>query len=238
MFPISDDDSDRSTWPFVNYTIIGLNILVFLLLQQLGSNEHFTYAFSLVPREVTTGIDLVGPQVISDGLGHRAEIMQYATPLPVYFNFVSSMFMHGGIAHIAGNMLFLWIFGDNVEDGIGHLRYAVFYLLCGIAAALGQVVMGPDSIIPMLGASGAISGVLAGYMLLFPRRDVHAIIFNFLTTVPAYAAIGIWIVYQIVLGYLTPASTGGVAYAAHIGGFLFGLVAIKIFSLGRTATRV
>jgi membrane associated rhomboid family serine protease len=235
MFPISDDNSDRTTWPVVNYTIIGLNILVFLLLQQLGSNEHFTYAFSLVPREVTTGIDLVGPQVISDGLGHRAEIMQYATPLPVYFNFVSSMFMHGSIAHIGGNMLFLWIFGDNVEDRIGHLRYAVFYLLCGIAAALGQVLMGPDSIIPMLGASGAISGVLAGYMLLFPRRDVHAIIFNFLTTVPAYAAIGIWIVYQIVLGYLTPASTGGVAYAAHIGGFLCGLIMIKLFAIGREA---
>jgi len=235
MFPISDDNSDRTTWPVVNYTIIGLNVLVFLLLQQLGSNEHFTYAFSLVPREVTTGIDLVGPQVISDGLGNRAEIMQYASPLPVYFNFVSSMFMHGSIAHIAGNMLFLWIFGDNVEDRIGHLRYAVFYLLCGIAAALGQVVMGPDSIIPMLGASGAISGVLAGYMLLFPRRDVHAIIFNFLTTVPAYAAIGIWIVYQIVLGYLTPASTGGVAYAAHIGGFLCGLIMIKLFAIGREA---
>ena len=236
MFPISDDNSDRTTWPVVNYTIIGLNVLVFLLLQQLGSNEHFTYAFSLVPREVTTGIDLVGPQVISDGLGNRAEIMQYASPLPVYFNFVSSMFMHGSIAHIAGNMLFLWIFGDNVEDRIGHLRYAVFYLLCGIAAALGQVVMGPDSIIPMLGASGAISGVLAGYMLLFPRRDVHAIIFNFLTTVPAYAAIGIWIVYQIILGYLTPASTGGVAYAAHIGGFLCGLVFIKVFAIGRSRT--
>jgi len=236
MFPISDDNSDRTTWPVVNYTIIGLNVLVFLLLQQLGSNEHFTYAFSLVPKEVTTGIDLVGPQVISDGLGHRAEIMQYATPLPVYFNFLSSMFMHGGIAHIGGNMLFLWIFGDNVEDRIGHLRYAVFYLLCGIAAALGQVLMGPDSIIPMLGASGAISGVLAGYMLLFPRRDVHAIIFNFLTTVPAYAAIGIWIVYQIILGYLTPASTGGVAYAAHIGGFLCGLVFIKVFAIGRSRT--
>ena len=235
MFPISDDNSDRTTWPVVNYTIIGLNVLVFLLLQQLGSNEHFTYAFSLVPKEVATGIDLVGPQVISDGLGHRAEIMQYATPLPVYFNFLSSMFMHGGIAHIGGNMLFLWIFGDNVEDRIGHLRYAVFYLLCGIAAALGQVLMGPESIIPMLGASGAISGVLAGYMLLFPRRDVHAIIFNFLTTVPAYAAIGIWIVYQIVLGYLTPASTGGVAYAAHIGGFLCGLIMIKLFAIGREA---
>ena len=172
-------------------------------------------------------------QVVRDSLGHSAEIMQYPTPLPVYFNFLSSMFMHGSIAHIFGNMLFLWIFGDNVEDRIGHIRYAVFYLLCGFAAALGQIMMGPDSIIPMLGASGAISGVLAGYLLLFPSRQVRAIIFNFLTSVPAYVAIGIWIVYQVVLGFLTPSSTGGVAYAAHIGGFVAGLITIKLFSLGR-----
>jgi membrane associated rhomboid family serine protease len=233
MFPIGDDNSDRTTWPYVNYAIVGLNVLVFLLLQQLGSNEQFTYAFSLVPREVTTGIDLVGPQVVRDSLGHTATIMQYATPLPVYFNFLSSMFMHGSIAHIFGNMLFLFIFGDNVEDRIGHARYAIFYLLCGLAAAAGQILMGPDSIIPMLGASGAISGVLAGYVLLFPRRQVRAIIFNFVTAVPAVVAIGIWIVYQIVLGYLAPAGEGGVAYAAHIGGFVAGLVLIKVFSLGR-----
>jgi membrane associated rhomboid family serine protease len=105
-------------------------------------------------------------------------------------------------------------------------------LLCGIAAALGQILMQTDSIIPMLGASGAISGVLGGYLLLFPRRSVKAIIFNFFTTVPAYVALGIWIVYQIVLGYLTPAGTGGVAYAAHIGGFIAGLVLVKIFAIG------
>ncbi|HEV7699286.1 MAG TPA: rhomboid family intramembrane serine protease [Pyrinomonadaceae bacterium] len=233
MFPIGDDNSDRTTWPYVNYAIVGLNVLVFLLLQQLGSNEQFTYAFSLVPKEVTTGIDLIGPQVIRDTLGHTATIMQYATPLPVYFNFLSSMFMHGSIAHIFGNMLFLFIFGDNVEDLIGHVRYAVFYLLCGFAAAMGQILMGPNSIIPMLGASGAISGVLAGYVLLFPRRQVRAIIFNFVTSVPAIVAIGIWIVYQIVLGYLSPAGEGGVAYAAHIGGFAAGLILIKIFALGR-----
>jgi membrane associated rhomboid family serine protease len=226
------------TQPVVNYAIIGLNILVFLLLQQLGSNEAFTYAFSLVPREVTTGVDLQGVQVIRDSMGRTAEIMQYPTPLPVYFNFISSMFMHGGIAHIFGNMLFLFIFGDNVEDHIGHIRYAIFYLLCGFAAAAGQIIMGPDSVIPMLGASGAISGVLAGYMLLFPKKQVRAIIFNFLTTVPAIVAIGLWIVYQLILGFMTPAGTGGVAYAAHIGGFVAGLVLIKLFAIGKTATRV
>jgi membrane associated rhomboid family serine protease len=235
MFPIGDDDSDRGTTPVVNYAFIGVNILVFLLLQQLGSNEAFTYAFSLVPKEVTTGVDLTGPYILRDTLGHSAEIMQYPTPLPVYFNFLSSMFMHGGIAHIFGNMLFLWVFGDNLEDLIGHVRYLFFYLLCGFGAAAAQVAMDPDSVIPMLGASGAISGVLGGYILQFPRRQVRAIIFNFITTVPAYVAIGVWIVYQIVLGYLTPAGGGGVAYSAHIGGFITGFLLIKIFAVGRGA---
>ena len=192
MFPIGDDNSDRRIQPVVNYAIIGVNILVFLLLQQLGSNEAFTYAFSLVPREITTGVDLAGVQILRDSFGHAAEIQHYATPLPVYFNFLSSMFMHGGIAHIFGNMLFLFIFGDNLENLLGHIRYAVFYLLCGFAAASAQILMGPDSIIPMLGASGAISGVLGGYIFLFPKRQVRAIIFNFVTTVPAFVAIGIW----------------------------------------------
>ena len=233
MFPIGDDNSDRTIQPIVNYAIIGINILVFLLLQGLGGNDSFTYAFSLVPKEVTTGIDLAGIQIIRDSLGQTAEVQHYATPLPVYFNFLSSMFMHGGIAHIAGNMLFLFIFGDNLENLIGHVRYAVFYLVCGFAAAIAQIAMGPDSIIPMLGASGAISGVLGGYVLLFPKRQIRALIFNFLTTVPAFVAIGIWIVYQIVLGYLSSAGQGGVAYAAHIGGFIAGLALIKVFAIGR-----
>lgn len=233
MFPIGDDNSDRTITPIVNYFFIGANILVFLLLQQLGSNEAFDYAFSLVPREITTGIDVVGPQTVGESAGRAVQVMHYDTPLPVYFNFLSSMFMHGGIMHIFGNMLFLLIFGDNLENLIGHLRFAVFYLLCGFAAAAAQIAMGPDSVIPMLGASGAISGVLGGYVLLFPQRKVRAIVFNFLTEVPAFVAIGIWIVYQIVLGYLTPAGTGGVAYAAHIGGFVAGVALIKLFAIGR-----
>ena len=233
MFPIGDDNSDRRIQPVVNYAIIGINILVFLLLQRLGSNDAFTYAFSLVPKEIMTGVDLSGVQILRDAAGHTAEIQHYATPLPVYFNFLSSMFMHGGIAHIFGNMLFLFIFGDNIENRIGHIRYGIFYILCGIAAAAGQIIMGPDSIIPMLGASGAISGVLGGYALLFPKNPIKAILFNFLTTVPAFVAIGIWIVYQLVLGFLTPSGTGGVAYAAHIGGFVAGLALIKVFAIGR-----
>ncbi|MEQ1604423.1 MAG: rhomboid family intramembrane serine protease [Pyrinomonadaceae bacterium] len=235
MFPIGDDHSDRRIQPIVNYSFIGINILVFLLLQQLGGNDAFTYAFSLVPKEITTGIDLTGVQIIRDSVGNTAQIPQYATPLPVYFNFLSSMFMHGDIMHIFGNMLFLFVFGDNLENLLGHIRYAIFYIICGVAAAVAQIMMNSDSIIPMLGASGAISGVLGGYLLLFPNRQVKALIFNFMTTVPAYVALGIWIVYQIVLGYLSPSAGGGVAYAAHIGGFVAGFALIKVFAIGRSA---
>ena len=233
MFPIGDDNSDRTITPFVNYAFIGINILVFLLLQQIGSNDAFSYAYSLVPKEITTGVDITGLQVVRDSFGNTGEVQHYTTPLPVYFNFLSSMFMHGDIMHIFGNMLFLWIFGDNLENLLGHVRFAAFYIVCGIAAAVAQIVMDTDSIIPMLGASGAISGVLGGYVLLFPQRQVRALIFNFLTTVPAFVAIGIWIGYQLIVGYLTPAGTGGVAYAAHIGGFIAGVALIKVFAIGR-----
>lgn len=233
MFPIGDDNSDRTITPVVNYIFIGLNILVFVLLQGLGSNDAFSYAFSLVPKEVTDGIDITGIQLVRDSMGNTGQVQHYPTPLPVYFNFLSSMFMHGGFGHIFGNMLFLWVFGDNLENLIGHIRFAIFYLLCGFAAAFAQIVMDSDSIIPMLGASGAISGVLGGYLVLFPQRRVKAIIFNFLTEVPAFVALGLWIGYQVLLGYLTPAGTGGVAYAAHIGGFVAGAALIKLFAIGR-----
>ncbi len=233
MFPIGDDNSDRIRTPFVNYFFVGINILVFLLLQQIGTNDSFTYAYSLVPQEITTGVDISGVQVVRDAMGNTGQVPHYASPLPVYFNFLSSMFMHGDVMHIFGNMMFLFIFGDNLENLLGHLRYAAFYIVCGFAAAAAQIMMDPDSIIPMLGASGAISGVLGGYILLFPQRKVRAIIFNFLTTVPAFVALGIWIAYQLIVGYLTPSGTGGVAYAAHIGGFFAGLALVKVFAIGR-----
>lgn len=234
MFPIGDDNSEITITPFVNYLFIGISVLVFVLLQQIGSNDAFSYAFSLVPREVTTGVDLTGViPVVSDSGRVLGEIQHFQTPLPVYFNFLSSMFMHGDIMHIFGNMLFLFIFGDNLENLLGHIRFAVFYLVCGIAAALAQVVMEPNSAVPMLGASGAISGVLGGYLVLFPQREVRAIIFNFLTTVPAFVALGLWIGYQLLLGFLTPSGQGGVAYAAHIGGFIAGVVLVKVFAIGR-----
>lgn len=233
MFPIGDDNSDRTITPFVNYIFIGINILVFVFLQGLGGNDAFSYAFSLVPKEVTTGVDITGVQVIQDSLGNVGKIQHYATPLPVYFNFLSSMFMHGDFMHIFGNMLFLFIFGDNIENLLGHIRFAAFYIVCGFAAAFAQIFMDGNSIIPMLGASGAISGVLGGYLLLFPQRQVRAIIFNFLTTVPAFVALGIWIVFQIIQGYFSNPEQGGVAYAAHIGGFIAGLALVKVFAIGR-----
>ncbi|HLM59698.1 MAG TPA: rhomboid family intramembrane serine protease [Pyrinomonadaceae bacterium] len=233
MFPISDDNSDRTITPYVNYILIGINILVFVLLQQIGSNDSFSYAYSLVPKEITTGVDIAGAQIIRDSLGNTGQISHFATPLPVYFNFLSSMFMHGDIMHILGNMLFLWVFGDNLENMLGHVRFAAFYITCGLAAAVSQIVMDTDSIIPMLGASGAISGVLGGYLLLFPTRRVRALIFNFLTEVPAFVALGLWIGFQVIQGYFSSSETGGVAYAAHIGGFIAGLVLIKVFAIGR-----
>ena len=233
MFPLGDDNSDRVITPYVNYILMAANILVFVLLQGFGNNESFSYAFSLVPREITTGVDITGVQIVRDSFGNTGQVPHYATPLPVYFNFLSSMFMHGDFMHLFGNMLFLWIFGDNIENMLGHVRFAVFYVLCGLAAALAQIVMDTDSIIPMLGASGAISGVLGGYLILFPTRRVRALLFNIFTTVPAYVALGLWIGMQVLQGYFSPAGQGGVAYAAHIGGFIAGVVLIKVFAIGR-----
>lgn len=223
MFPIADDNSEIRTIPFVTYAILGLNIIVFVLLQGLGSNDGFTYAFSLVPVEIMNGVDVTTPPL---------------QPTPsVYFTLISSMFMHGDFMHIIGNMLFLWIFADNIENLIGHFRFAAFYLICGFAAAFAQVFMDTSSVIPMLGASGAISGVLGGYLLLFPNKQVRAVMFSFMmTTIPAFVAVGLWIGFQVIQGYLSSGQKGGVAYAAHIGGFIAGVVLIKFFAIGKNAS--
>ncbi len=246
IFPLYDDNSDRTTTPVVNYLLIAVNVLVFVFLQQLGTNEKFTYAFSTVPQEIVTGRDVVTPNhvVIEPTSGQRFLVPGLqVTPFSVYLTLITSMFMHGGIAHIFGNMLFLWIFGDNVEDRMGHLRYLVFYFVCGVLSSLAHVystvAFAADQsslLIPSLGASGAISGVLGGYILLYPTRRVTVILFRFLTDVPAYVAIGIWFAFQLIsgLGMLGGGSQqGGVAYAAHIGGFIAGLVLVKIFTIGR-----
>jgi membrane associated rhomboid family serine protease len=249
VFPLYDDDSDRATAPIVNYILIAINILVFVFLQQLGTNEKFTYAFSTVPQEIVTGRDVRTPdRVVEEPVTGQQLLIPglQPTPFSVYLTLIFSMFMHGGIAHIAGNMLFLWIFGDNVEDSMGHLRYLIFYLLTGVLASLAHVLttvmFAADQsslLVPSLGASGAISGVLGGYLVLHPKRRVTVILFRFLTDVPAYVAVGIWFAFQLIsgLGVLGGGSQqGGVAYAAHVGGFVAGVVLVKFFTLGRGST--
>jgi membrane associated rhomboid family serine protease len=246
VFPLFDDNTDRTTTPLVNYALIAANILVFVFLQQLGTNQQFTYAFSTVPLEIVTGHDVVTPSrvLVHPVTGQRLLVPGLGeTPISVYLTLITSMFMHGGFAHIAGNMLFLWIFGDNLEDRLGHVRYLVFYLLAGILASLAHVfttVALSDNqsglMVPSLGASGAISGVLGGYILLYPKRRVTVLLFRFLTEVPAYVAIGIWFAFQLIsgLGMLGGGSQqGGVAYGAHIGGFIAGLLMVKLFDIGR-----
>ena len=248
VFPLYDDNADRGITPLVNYAFIALNIFVFVVLQGLGGNDQFTYSFSTVPAEILQGRDIVtdpraveyaGQRIVIPGLG--------PTPGSVYLTLFTSMFMHGGFAHIAGNMLFLWIFGDNIEDRLGHVKYLVFYLLCGVIASLAHVFttgllasQEGSMLVPSLGASGAISGVLGGYLLLHPKRRVTVILFRFLTDVPAYVAIGIWFLFQLVsgLGMLGGGSQqGGVAYAAHIGGFIAGVALIKFFDRGGGSNR-
>ncbi|HEX8476591.1 MAG TPA: rhomboid family intramembrane serine protease [Pyrinomonadaceae bacterium] len=241
IFPISDDNSDRTITPYVNYILLTINILVFVFLQGLGSNDKFTYAYATVPVEIMSGEDIDRPVIVQDPISGDpvGRINLEPTPFSVYLTLLTSMFMHGGLAHLFGNMLYLWIFGDNLEDRLGHFRYLAFYLVCGILASLAHVLTNTGSLIPSLGASGAISGVLAGYLVLHPKRRVNAIVLRgIFTTVPAWVAIGVWFLFQLIsgLGMLGNSSqAGGVAYAAHIGGFIAGLILIKIFAIGRGA---
>lgn len=240
ILPIGDDNTDRRSTPVVNIAFIVINVIVFVFLQGLGANERFTYAFAAVPQEILTGTDIDRPVLLRDAeTGEEfARLDLQPTPISVYLTLVTSMFMHGGFMHIAGNMLYLWIFGDNIEDRLGHVRYLVFYVVVGVVAALAHVfatsTLGGNPFIPMVGASGAISGILGGYLLLFPRKRVRVLMFNMLTEVPAIVAIGLWFVLQVVSGAGSLGSQGGgVAYAAHIGGFLAGLVLVKLFDSGK-----
>jgi membrane associated rhomboid family serine protease len=224
MLPIGDDDNPVPVFPIVNLVIIAINVAVFLY--QLVSPD-FTNGYACVPVEITTGRDLVGQFQLSLPDGTAAVIDEARGPTPIWITLFTSMFMHGGWTHLGGNMLFLFIFGDNVEKAFGHLRYLAFYLVCGLVASLAQVYAGPDSILPSLGASGAIAGVLAGYLVLFPTNRVRVLLGYFITTVPAVAMIGLWALIQFFNGFAATsvsAQTGGVAYMAHIGGFIAGLV--------------
>lgn len=241
MLPIGDDNSDRTRFPFVNYILIALNVIVFVFLQRMGADLGFTYSHSTVPGEILTGNDIVtDSKVLRDPYtGDSFELPGLGvTPGHVWLTLITSMFMHGGWAHLGGNLLYLWVFGDNIENRIGHLRYLIFYLLTGIIASLTHVLttsfLGHNLLIPSLGASGAISGILGGYILLFPTRSVHVFLFFTIISVPALVALGLWIVLQVLNGTsaLGGDEAGGVAYSAHIGGFIAGLVLIKFFDIG------
>lgn len=235
LLPIGDDNSAITTRPYVTYLLIAVNVLVWILFQQMDGNSPFTYAYSTVPAEILTGKDIITEAVIKTdeytGIQFLIPALQ-PTNIPVYLTLLTAMFMHGSWMHLLGNMLYLFIFGDNLEHRLGWKRYLVFYLLTGIIASLSHVLsayfLQQSTITPSLGASGAISGVLGGYMLLFPKLKVKAIFLYQIIVIPAALALGIWIAFQIVSGMLSGGG-GGVAYAAHIGGFVAGLLLIKIF---------
>jgi membrane associated rhomboid family serine protease len=235
VFPLKDN-IPTLRFPAVTTALIALNVIAYFLWQRGGislgepDSPHFIcnlYDYAEIPFEITHP----GEQVVVAGEGCGLPTA------PTWLTVFTAMFMHGGLLHLGGNMLFLWIFGNNVEDSMGPVRFLLFYLLGGIAATALQVAIGPDSTVPGIGASGAIAGVLGGYLILFPRARVVTLIFIvfFFTIVelPALLILGFWFVEQLLFGYFDVNSGGeggGVAYFAHIGGFAFGLAAIKLFA--------
>ena len=212
MLPIGDDDSSRRTFPFVTYVLVALNVLFFFV--ELSGGDAFVGKWAFVPS-----------RFLADPFGDSPTLL-------------TSMFMHAGWLHLGGNMLYLWIFGDNVEDRFGHVKFTIFYLLCGFAATFAQLAFSQNSDVPNLGASGAIAGVLGAYILLFPGERVRVLQGQRVIQVPALLVIGGWIVLQFLSGIgslANTAETGGVAYMAHIGGFLAGLVLTFIFRGSRGA---
>ena len=225
MLPIGDDEGTAPGARIVTIALIALNVLAFLLELGQGSEgalQSFITAWGVVPREYSVGHDI--PPTI---------------PLPFWSTLITSMFLHGGWMHLGGNMLYLWIFGDNLERVMGAAKYAAFYLVCGIAAGLAHILFAGGSMVPSVGASGAISGVLGGYLLMFPQNRVKVLTRGGVASVPAIVVLGMWIVIQLVsqLGSIANTSQGGgVAYMAHIGGFVAGMALVKLFATARLAT--
>jgi membrane associated rhomboid family serine protease len=226
MFPIGDEN-DHSGIAFVSIGLVALNVLAFLLEISQPSPaalQSFIEAWGVVPREYAAGRDLP-PQI----------------PYPYWSTLITSMFLHGGWGHLGGNMLFLWIFGDNIEHRVGHLRFILFYMLCGLAAGIAHIVFNSGSPIPTVGASGAISGVLGGYLVLFPRNRVYVMTWGGVAAVPAILMLGLWILMQFINQFGAVADTpetGGVAYLAHIGGFAAGMILAPLFSPRQTPAMV
>jgi membrane associated rhomboid family serine protease len=222
MFPIGDDRVQGGGPALVTIGLIALNVLAFMVELTQPSEaalQSFIQAWGVVPREYSTAQDL--PPAI---------------PLPFWSTLLTSMFLHGGWMHLGGNMLYLWIFGDNLEKVMGAVRFLIFYLACGVAASLAHIFFGSGSSIPAVGASGAISGVLGGYLVLFPRNRVRVLTRGGIAHVPAIVVLGFWIVIQMINGIGSMAATtetAGVAYMAHIGGFVAGLVLVKLMASRR-----
>ena len=239
MFPLKDNiPTDRL--PVVTLSLIVANVLLYLFFQEAASSgflnspdECNVLEYGAIPKEFTDP----GAQVAASQCG-RPEA-------PTALTAFSSMFMHGGLLHLGGNMLFLWIFGNNVEDSMGRAKFLAFYLLAGLAALAAQIAIDPDAAVPTIGASGAVAGVLGGYLLLFPRARVVTVIFLIffftIVEIPALLILGFWFLQQVLFGYFDLADPtgegGGVAYFAHIGGFVFGMIAIKLFASRRRRPR-
>ncbi len=228
MFPYKDDNPTLAT-PVVTILLIGINVAVWILVQGMGNDPALTRSvcqLGLIPGEflgrVVPGTELP--------LGPSATCLLGADRH--WYPLLTSMFLHGGWLHLIGNMWFLWVFGNNVEDSMGHVRYLAFYVLCGLAAAAAQTFVNPSSIVPMVGASGAISGVMGAYVILYPKVRVHMIVFLFIfitrIVVPAYLMLGYWFLLQL-LGGSAAQGEGGVAFWAHVGGFVAGAGLIALF---------
>jgi len=228
VIPYKDENPTVLT-PIVTIGIIAVNVLAWLFVQGAGSGEAVAASvcqLGMIPAELFGTVPPGTRVPLGPGLACVIDTPHYATVL-------TSMFMHGGWLHIIGNMWFLWVFGNNIEDSMGHARFVVFYLLCGVVAAGTQLLADPQSRVPMVGASGAISGVLGAYMLIYPRVRVHTLVTLgfFVTSValPAYVMLGYWFVLQLLLGTVSR-TTGGIAVWAHVGGFLAGVALIKLFA--------
>ena len=219
FIPIGDNNRGRRIIPIVNYGLIGLNAYVWYL--QLSQGESFTASYAAIPLEISQGLDVTTTQHIAVD-GASLPIPQAPGPHPLWLTIFTAMFMHGSWMHLIGNMLYLGIFGDQVEDRLGHIRYLLFYLFAGVVATLTQVYADPTSIIPNVGASGAIAGVLGAYLVLHPHNQVRVLLFRDIIILPAILVLGMWIVFQFLGQASAQRGAGGIAYVAHIGGFVVG----------------
>lgn len=234
FIPIGDDNTRRQRFPFVVYLLVALNAYVWFL--ELRNGEEFLAMYAAVPFEIIHGVDLVTTQYFTIR-GESIPIVQAPGPSPIYLTLITSMFMHASWMHIIGNMVYLLIFGDQIEDRLGHFKFLAFYVVAGVVAALAQIATAPNSILPTVGASGAIAGVLGAYLILYPRNAVRMLVFNGIVILPAYLVLGLWVLLQF-LGHLgsVGAQAPGVAYMAHIGGFAVGF-AVSWFIRGRSPRR-